>query len=161
MTNTRARLLAAGTGLLIAVSASACSSRTDPTAEPAVTSAPAADGSPAPAVDVTGPAVSAGAQAYVDAVNSGDLDALVAAFTDDGEVVDVTRRIRGPEAIRTWAGNEVIGGALRVDAVEQLAPDRQRVRVQWAPGGSGGWPADYTFTTRGGQVIVADLQYAS
>jgi hypothetical protein len=105
--------------------------------------------------------VSAGARAYLDAVNAGDLDALVAVFGADGEVVDVTRRIRGPEAIRVWAGNEVIGGSLRVDGVVQLAPDRQRLRVHWAPRGSDGWAADYTFTTRGTQVTVADLQYAS
>jgi hypothetical protein len=47
-----------------------------------------------------------------------------------------------------------------VDGVDQLAPDRQRLRVHWAPAGSAGWAADYTFTTRGGQITVADLQYA-
>ena len=143
--------------LLIMLTATACSSTTEAIA----TGSPTAASSSKAVADTPDPAVSPGAHAYVDAVNTGDLDALVAAFTDDGEVVDVTRRIRGREAIRTWAGNEVIGGSLRIDDVTQLTPDRQRLRVHWAPARSDGWAADYTFTTRGNQVTVADLQYAS
>lgn len=100
------------------------------------------------------------AQAYVDAVNAGDLDALVAAFAPDGMVIDVSREIRGREAIRDWAGAEVIGGSLRVDGVTPLGDDRQRVRVHWAPAGSAGWAADYTFTVADDGLSVADLQYA-
>jgi hypothetical protein len=158
MTTDRAWLLS-GVSLLLACGAVACSSATDaatPSARPPGTSVTP------PTAETAGDGlrVSPGAQAYVDSVNAGDLDALVAAFAADGEVVDVTRRIRGPEAIRAWAGTEVIGGSLRVDGVDQLAPDRQRLRVHWAPAGSAGWAADYTFTTRGGQITVADLQYA-
>lgn len=120
---------------------------------PAGRAAPAA---PTASVDAVLPA----AQAYVDAVNAADLDALVAAFAPDGEVVDVARHIRSPDAIRTWAGNEVIGGTLRVDAVTAVSADTQRLRVQWKPSGSDGWAADYTFITSGDQILVADLQYA-
>ncbi|HEX8519747.1 MAG TPA: nuclear transport factor 2 family protein [Pseudonocardia sp.] len=100
------------------------------------------------------------ARRYVDAVNRADLDALVAAFAPDGQVVDVSRRITGHDAIRRWADGEVIGGTLRVDGVTALAPDTQRLRVHWAPSGSAGWAADYTFTVRGDRVVLADLQYA-
>ena len=103
---------------------------------------------------------SAGARAYVDAVGRADLDGLVAAFAPDGEVVDVGRRIRGTDAIRQWARTEVIGGVLRVDGVTPLDAATQRVRVHWAPSGSSGWAADYTFTTTGDRISVADLQYA-
>lgn len=106
------------------------------------------------------PLVLPAAQAYVDAVNAGNLDALVAAFGPEGEVIDVTRRIRGRDAIRAWARNEVIGGTLRVDGVTALGPGTQRLRVHWAPSGSGGFAADYTFTTRDDQILVAELQYA-
>jgi len=116
---------------------------------------PAASVSAAPPLGVL-PA----AQAYINAVNTTNLDALVAAFAPDGEVVDVNRRISGPDAIRRWADNEVIGGALRVDDVTALDPNTQRLRVHWAPSGSAGWAADYTFTTRGDKILVADLQYA-
>jgi hypothetical protein len=45
--------------------------------------------------------------------------------------------------------------------VTAIAPDTQRLRVHWAPSGSNGWAADYTFTIRGDQVVLADLQYAN
>lgn len=85
---------------------------------------------------------------------------MVNAFDPDGEVIDVTRHIRGQDAIRSWAGNEVIGGTLHVDAVTTLSADTQRLRVRWTPSGSPAFAADYTFTVRGGKVLVADLQYA-
>jgi hypothetical protein len=129
-------------------------------AGPAPAGGPASS-APPPAANAAGRALSGGARAYVDAVNAGDLDALVAAFAPDGQVVDVSRRIAGRDAIREWADGEVIGGSLRVDGVTPIGPDVQRVRVHWAPAGSGGWAADYTFTDRDGQVVVADLQYAS
>jgi hypothetical protein len=100
------------------------------------------------------------ASAYVDAVARRDLDALAAAFAPDGVVVDVRRRIEGRDAIREWAVREVIGGSLRVDTVTALGPDAQRVRVHWAPSGSAGWAADYTFRVGGGEIVEADLQYA-
>ena len=120
--------------------------------------------SPPPATAASTPAVAGvdpAAQRYVDAVNTRSLDALVAAFVPNGEVVDVSRHIRGSDAIRAWADNEVIGGTLRVEGVTPLDADTQRLHVHWAPSGSSGWAADYTFTTRAGRISVADLQYAS
>jgi hypothetical protein len=114
----------------------------------------------APTVGAQGAAVAPAARAYVDAVGRQDLDGLVAAFAEDGVVVDVSRRIEGRDAIRTWADREVIGGSLRVDGVTELEPGVQRLRVHWAPGGSGGWAADYTFTVSGAGITEADLQYA-
>src|SRR3712207_4558894 len=89
-----------------------------------------------PAAEAGGTAASPGvapaapAQAYVDAVNVGDLDALVAAFAPDGQVTDVSRPIRGRDAIRTWAGNEVIGGRLQVLSVSAM-PGGQDLLVHW------------------------------
>ncbi|MEV4754199.1 nuclear transport factor 2 family protein [Micromonospora sp. NPDC049559] len=98
-------------------------------------------------------------RAYVEAVNNGDLDALVAAFTADGTVVDVSRRITGHGAIRTWAEREVIGGRLEVVTVSPM-PGGQDVLVHWAPEGAAGWRAHYRFTYSGDRLAVADLQYA-
>jgi hypothetical protein len=100
------------------------------------------------------------ASAYVEAVARRDVDVLAAAFAEDGVVVDVRRRIEGRAAIREWAAREVIGGSLRVDGITPLGPQAQRVRVHWAPSGSGGWAADYTFTVVGDAIAEADLQYA-
>jgi hypothetical protein len=119
-----------------------------PTAEQA-TSGPSAD-----------PEISAATQRYIDAVNQGDLDALVDVFSADATIVDVTRRIEGADAIRAWADREVMGGTLRVDGVEEMAVGTQRLRVHWAPSGSAGWAADYTFTVVDDLVVLADLQYA-
>jgi ketosteroid isomerase-like protein len=99
------------------------------------------------------------ARCYVDAVNGEDLDALVGCFAPDGVVVDVSRRIEGRDAIREWAGNEVIGGTLRVIESEPRR-DGARLLVHWAPEGSDGWRAYYTFEGEGGRIAVADLQYA-
>jgi hypothetical protein len=120
----------------------------------------AAPDPPQPTASAPAAAALPAVQAYVDAVNTTDLDALVAAFAPDGRVVDVSRRIDGADAIRSWADTEVIGGMLRVDGVTALDPATQRLRVHWAPSGSAGWAADYTFTTRGDEILVADLQYA-
>lgn len=125
---------------------------------------PATTGAPTLAVTISGatpPGVTAAppAQAYVDAVNAGDLDALVAAFAPDGQVTDVTRPIRGRDAIRTWATNEVIGGRLEILSVTSQ-PGGQDLLVHWAPAGSSGWRAHYRFTMTDTQITRADLQYA-
>ncbi|MGP3964231.1 nuclear transport factor 2 family protein [Nonomuraea sp. 3N208] len=104
--------------------------------------------------------VVAAAQAYVAAVNARDLDALVGSFAADAEIVDVSRSIRGHDAIRTWADNEVIGGTLRVVSVVENRADGQKLLVHWAPAGSGGWQAHYDFTVGRGRIVKADLQYA-
>ena len=163
------RLPVAAVAALLCVAVSGCGSAAS---SPALTSPPSTSASSTPASSAVGTAETSsstapatgmlpGAQAYVDAVNRGDLDALVNAFAPQGEVVDVTRRIRGRDAIRTWARNEVIGGSLRVEGVTPAGPGAQRLRVHWSPAGSSGWAADYTFTGDGNQVAVADLQYAS
>ncbi|WP_220040503.1 nuclear transport factor 2 family protein, partial [Nonomuraea aridisoli] len=105
-------------------------------------------------------AVSPAARAYADAVNARDLDALVAAFAPDAEIIDVTRSIRGREAIRRWAGDEVIGGTLRILSIAERRADGQRLLVHWAPAGSAGRRAHYDFTIGDGLIVRADLQYA-
>ncbi|MGN9843336.1 nuclear transport factor 2 family protein [Nonomuraea sp. H19] len=122
-------------------------------------SGPAATGSSAASPSAAAGVVAA-ARAYVEAVNARDLNALVAAFAPDAEIVDVTRGIRGHDAIREWAGNEVIGGTLRVVSVAENRPDGQKLLVHWAPAGSDGWRAHYDFTVAGGRIVKADLQYA-
>jgi ketosteroid isomerase-like protein len=99
-------------------------------------------------------------RAYVDAVNERDLGGLVASFADDAEIVDVSRRITGRQAIRNWADREVIGGTLDVLAVDQDRTDGQVLLVRFAPGGTGGFRAYYNFSVADGQIVVADLQYA-
>lgn len=148
-------------GLLTMLLITACGQTSDPVVNnPTVsgpTIAPTSGSSPAatPPVEVL-PA----AQAYVDAVARRDLDLLVKAFHPDGRIVDVSRTIAGHDAIRTWAGNEVIGGTLEVLEIVERRPDGQKLLVRWAPAGSDGWRAHYDFTVRGDRITVANLQYA-
>jgi hypothetical protein len=137
-------------GLFAGPSAAACAGQPQapvPTGESTPDAAVAVDLHPA-------------AAAYVAAVEARDVEALAAAFAPDGEVIDVSRRIVGRDAVREWAAREVVGGSLRVDTVTPLGPHVQRVRVHWAPSGSAGWAADYTFTVVADEIAEADLQYA-
>lgn len=123
---------------------------------------PGAAASPGPVASSPGRVadVNPAVQRYVDAVNAGDLDALVASFAPDAEIVDVSRSIRGSDAIRVWAGREVIGGTLRVLEIVEPRRDGQKLLVQWSPGGTGGWRAHYDFTVADDRIVRADLQYA-
>jgi len=73
--------------------------------------------------------------------------------------MEVSRSIRGHEAIRRWADNEVMGGRLQVLSVTPM-PRGKDLLVHWAPGGSGGWRAHYRFTMTDNAITLADLQYA-
>jgi hypothetical protein len=99
------------------------------------------------------------AQKYVDAVADEDLDALVAAFHPDAELTDVGREFKGHDEIRDWADNEVIGGKLTV-LKNTPKSDGTTLLVRFAPGGSGGFEANYEFTSRDGLITKLDLQYA-
>jgi ketosteroid isomerase-like protein len=103
--------------------------------------------------------VDAAGRRYVDAVNAKDLDALAESFAEDGLVIDVSREIRGRDAIRGWADAEVIGGSLRVLEVTPMEGG-QDLLVHWAPKGSDGWRAHYRFTYADDRIVKADLQYA-
>lgn len=93
-------------------------------------------------------------------MNAKNLAAVANAFAPDGRVVDVSRTIEGRQAIQTWAGNEVIGGTLRVIEVVEQRANGQKLLVHWAPAGSDGWRAHYDITVENELIVRADLQYA-
>ncbi|MFC5747767.1 nuclear transport factor 2 family protein [Actinomadura rugatobispora] len=140
--------------------AGGCGGGAEEGARPASAPSPGGSAGPgttgSPAVAGVDPAIGA----YVAAVGARDLDALAAAFASDARIVDVSRTISGREAIRAWARDEVIGGALRVLSIAERRPDGQRLLVHWAPSGSPGWRAHYDFTLARGLITRADLQYA-
>jgi hypothetical protein len=146
-------------GLLIAGSTAcgpASAPPTTPNASSASSTASRPDASAAVSLDELLPPVAA----YVTAVNAKNLDGLVRAFAPNGEVVDVGRRFAGHDAIRRWAETEVIGGTLTVRAVLENEPNRQRLLVTFAPSGTGGFGANYTFTVDGPTITSAVLTYA-
>ncbi|OKA11394.1 MBL fold metallo-hydrolase [Amycolatopsis regifaucium] len=115
---------------------------------------------PGPACPAEGDQLLEPVRRYVDAVNSGDLDALAGVFAADAELVDVGRRFTGRAAIRDWAGREVVGGKLTVTRIDENRPGYQRLLVRFAPGGNGGFSASYAFTVAGSAITRAELTYA-
>ncbi|MFC8914639.1 nuclear transport factor 2 family protein [Streptomyces sp. NPDC057116] len=112
-----------------------------------------------PSAKADNDAVDPAAQAYVDAVAAKDLEALVAAFHPDAELTDVGREFTGHEEIRDWARNEVIGGRLTV-LKNTPKSNGTTLLVRFAPGGTGGFEANYEFDVRDGRIEKLNLQYA-
>ncbi|MEV3859838.1 nuclear transport factor 2 family protein [Streptomyces sp. NPDC050095] len=104
-------------------------------------------------------AVDPAAQAYVDAVAAEDLDALVDAFHADAQLIDVGRKFNGRDEIRAWADDEVIGGRLTV-LKNTPKSNGTTLLVRFAPGGTGGFEANYEFDVRDGRIARLNLQYA-
>ncbi|MEU4330119.1 nuclear transport factor 2 family protein [Nonomuraea dietziae] len=115
---------------------------------------------PAPSPRVsTGAPLDPAAQRYLDAVAAKDADAVASAFATEGLVVDVGREIRGRDAIRQWAANEVIGGVYTLlDHTTRAGGVTMLVRFQ--PGGVGGFRANYSFDITDGLITKATLEYA-
>jgi hypothetical protein len=53
--------------------------------------------------------VPAAIQSFIDATNSGDSDAFVAAFTSDAHLDDWGRGFDGHDGVRSWDGTDNIG----------------------------------------------------
>jgi hypothetical protein len=68
----------------------------------------------------TGPDLPAPVAAYVQAVNTFDLDAFLATFADDALVNDQLRDHWGKPAIREWAARDVIGDRLTIYVVKAV-----------------------------------------
>ena len=104
------------------------------------------------------------AQCYFSAVAESDLDALLQCFQPDAVIFDVSRKISGIEAIRTWAENEVIGGRYEILSIVSQLQDRIKLLIKFVPPGFGesasGFKAHYTFDFKQGKIVRMDLQYA-
>ena len=93
------------------------------------------------------------ARCYIDAINDRDLDALVACFAPGAVVVDNTRRIAGPDHIRRWAKDTIIGGRLTVRKDRPYAGGAA-ILLHWAPRGAGGWLVWCRFEFRDDQLVL-------
>jgi hypothetical protein len=132
----------------IVLGLSACSG----TEEPA-----AADRQPtasAPAAEVKSQA----ARRFVDAVNAGDTDQVLATLTDDAVVIDSGRRFADPAAIRDWIETEITGidGRITVNS-EQPTTDGVVLIVDFRSSGFNGSGLRYGFITRGDRVAGLTL----
>ena len=57
---------------------------------------------------------------HIAAVNSFDTDAIVATFATDAYVNDVSREIRGVDAIRRFVAKEIVGDNVTMDVTEVI-----------------------------------------
>jgi hypothetical protein len=55
---------------------------------------------------------------HIAAVNAFDTDAIVATFAEGAFVNDARREFRGLDAIRAWAGREMVGDRVTIDVRE-------------------------------------------
>jgi hypothetical protein len=143
-------------GVVATAALGACTPSTS-TDDRAATSAPASGAAPQEVnPDELLPAV----RAFVAAVAAKDAGQVADTFNANGVVIDVSRRIEGRDAIQRWAANETVTGTLTVLQVVRNAADSQQLLVQFAPGGTGGFRANYTFTVDDSRISTLDMQYA-
>ncbi|MGD9695908.1 MAG: nuclear transport factor 2 family protein [Thermoleophilia bacterium] len=90
-------------------------------------------------------------QRVIDAVNAGDGDAFVAAFTEIGAVNDRGREFPGRMAIREWSDAELIGRGATL-APTAATVEGNRVAVVATVGGDGLGSGTFTFTLSGPRV---------
>jgi hypothetical protein len=55
---------------------------------------------------------------YLRAVNTGAREDFSASFTDDAVVVDVSRELRGPDAIAAWAAADIFAAHVQFDVLD-------------------------------------------
>jgi hypothetical protein len=98
------------------------------------------------------------ARRFVDAVNAGDTDQVLASLTDDAVVVDSGRRFADRTAIRNWIETEVTGidGRITVNS-EQATADGVVLIVDFRSSGFNGAGLRYAFVTRGDRVAGLTL----
>lgn len=71
-------------------------------------------------------------QAVVDAINTGDTEAFVAAFAEDGYVDDWGRVLSGPDGVRGWAQTDAIGMDAQMKVLEaSIDGDTTTIRFDW------------------------------
>jgi len=70
--------------------------------------------------------------AVVAAINAGDTEAFVRAFTPDGVINDWGRILRGEEGVRSWAQSDAIGANARMTVLDAvIRGDTTELRFGW------------------------------
>ncbi len=100
------------------------------------------------------------AACYFDTIAAKNLGKFAACFDTNAVIIDVTREIRGRDAIKTWAKNEVVGGRYTILEVKEIKNEAS-ILLRFSPNGVGeGFRARYVVTWKNNKIIKMDLQYA-
>ncbi|WP_448785217.1 hypothetical protein [Brucella intermedia] len=71
-------------------------------------------------------------QSAVEAINAGDTDAFVAAFSSEGVINDWGRVLKGADGVRSWAHGDAIGAQARMTVVEATTTgDTTHIVFDW------------------------------
>lgn len=95
---------------------------------------------------------------YQSATNAKDIDIYLSCFTDDAEMIDVSRTFTGKDAIRDWANREVIpnGQSFRHRSILESEDGYAKTEVNWSS-----WTAHYHYWwNEDGKITKMSLQYA-
>lgn len=95
---------------------------------------------------------------YQESTNARDIDAYMACFAADAEMIDVSRRFSGNGSIRAWAEREVIthGDTFRHRRTLDAAPGYAKTEVNWLT-----WVVHYSYWWDDtGKITRMSLQYA-
>ena len=95
---------------------------------------------------------------YQASTNSKDIDAYMACFTDEAEMIDVSRVFTGQDAIRAWALREVIaqGDRFRHRRILESSNGYAKTEVNWLA-----WVVHYSYWwDEAGKITKMSLQYA-
>lgn len=97
-------------------------------------------------------------QCYQTSTNAEDIDAYMSCFTEDAEIIDVSRTFSGAEAIRPWAMREVIpnGDTFRHREILEQSDGYAKTEVNWLS-----WVVHYSYWWDAeGKITKMSLQYA-
>jgi hypothetical protein len=95
---------------------------------------------------------------YQSAANARNIDAYLACFTEQAEMIDVSRSFTGQDAIRAWALREVIpgGDTFRHRKILEQSEGYAKTEVNWLS-----WVVHYSYWWDGqGKITRMSLQYA-
>lgn len=95
---------------------------------------------------------------YQDSTNARDIDAYMACFTPDAEMIDVSHSFSGQDAIRAWALREVIshGETFRHRRILKTSEGYAKTEVNWLS-----WVVHYSYWwNEAGRITRMSLQYA-
>lgn len=96
---------------------------------------------------------------YQTSTNAKDIDAYMACFTQDAEMIDVSRTFNGHDAIRAWALREVIpsGENFTHRKILESAEGYAKTEVKWLS-----WVVHYFYWwNEDGKITRMSLQYAN
>ena len=109
---------------------------------------------------MTEPVLPAPIQRLVDAINTGDTEAFVASFTEDGFVDDWGREFTDRAAIKAWSDHEFIGANGTMD-VQRVDTDGDQVVVvaDWRSTHANGL-SEFTFDVDGDRIARMTIRGA-